>query len=196
LDLFNEYELVARLRNGDVQAFDSLYRKYHKALFANINKLVRNPAASEDILQEVFIALWEKSPTLKTDDHIAGWLFVVSYNKTVNYLKKELRESVSCLPEETELAAAEPDIDLSGIQSRLLEEAIAQLSPQKRKVFELCKIYGKSYEETASELHISKHTVKEYLVLAVHYIRNYVRQHPEYRSSLLQTGFIAMWLCV
>lgn len=192
MNVSNENELVRRLRNDDVQAFDRLYYKYHQALLANIHKLTRNTIASEDILQEVFIALWEKRATLDPDDHIAGWLFVVSYNKAINFLRKELREAVGPLDADDQLEAPGPDINLFDIQARLLQEAVSRLSPQKRRVFELCKIHGKTYEETARELHISKHTVKEYLVMAVDYVKTYVRQHPEYRSSISQLGLLML----
>jgi RNA polymerase sigma-70 factor (ECF subfamily) len=61
----------------------------------------------------------------------------------------------------------------------MLEEAMSRLSPQKRKVFELCKLQGKTYEETASVLQISKYTVKEYLTAAVGSVKEYVHQHPQ-----------------
>ena len=72
-------------------------------------------------------------------------------------------------PEETHLTIEE--------KTQLLTEAINQLSPQKRKVLELCKLQGKTYEETARELHISRHTVKEYLASAISHVKGYIRQH-------------------
>ena len=53
-----------------------------------------------------------------------------------------------------------------------------QLSPQKRKVFELCKVQGRTYKKAAEELHISKYTVKEYLSEALISIKKYIGEHP------------------
>lgn len=176
----SDNELVMRLHTDDVKAFDTLYLKYHQALYSNIFKLSKDADATQDILQEVFITLWEKRLTINLDHPVSNWLFTVSYNKTINYLKKLLKESVilSDINDEIQLAG-EKEINLREIQLYLIEKAVNQLSPQKRKVFDLCKLRGKSYEETAKELNISKHTVKEYLSEAVMNIKEYIKQHPE-----------------
>ncbi|HXO76133.1 MAG TPA: hypothetical protein VN824_12870, partial [Puia sp.] len=60
----NDYELAVRLRQGDVEAFDTLYQKYHQGLYFNILKLTHQAAASQDILQEVFLKLLERRSSL------------------------------------------------------------------------------------------------------------------------------------
>jgi RNA polymerase sigma-70 factor (family 1) len=162
----------------DLKAFDALYQKYHQAIYANILKITKDENATQDILQEVFIALWEKRSTIDANQSVSGWLFVISYNKSITYLKKILKEPFISneLDEEMQLTE-ETDIKVKEEKLQLLEKAISQLSPQKRKVFELCKLQGKSYEEAAKELNISRHTVKEYLSYAVATIKDYVNQH-------------------
>ena len=180
--LHNIIQLTARLRENDVDAFNALYWHYHGALYANVLKLTKDKQATEDIVQEVFTALWSKRHCLDETREPGGWLFLTSYNKSVNYLKRKLKESLVRKEIGNQLYKQEitkeknntPEYRLDGI-----EEAIERLSPQKRKVFELCKIRGKTYEEAARELHISKYTVKEYLSGAVVFIRDYVKKHPE-----------------
>lgn len=161
-------------------AFESLYWKYHAAVYANALKITRSRNAAEDIVQEVFFALWEKRHSLNPDKNIAGWLFTLSFHKSVDSLRKSLREPVG-LPALGELSDDKPlpadtEEGRAAALSRL-EEAMARLSPQKRKVLELCKLQGKSYEEAAREMHISKYTVKEYLSGAVVSVREYLRTH-------------------
>lgn len=175
----NDYELAVRLRQGDVEAFDTLYQKYHQGLYFNILKLIHQPSAAQDILQEVFLKLWERRSSIDPDQSITAWLFVLSYNKAIDYLKHYLRRSIS-LDESQEKIMAVPQEETPLTieeKAQLLTEAINQLSPQKRKVLELCKLQGKTYEETAQELHISRHTVKEYLATAISHIKGYIRQH-------------------
>jgi len=185
LSLHNNTELAERLRNDDVDAFTALYWKYHAALYSNALKLTRDSQVAEDIVQEVFITLWEKRQGIDLEKDIAGWLFVLSYNKSINILKRKLRESLS-RENLKQTAGTEESVyeknDLWYFRLNNLEEAIGQLSPQKRKVFELCKMRGKTYEEAARELHISKYTVKEYLAGAVVFIKEYVKKHPEHQS--------------
>lgn len=69
-------------------------------------------------------------------------------------------------------------------QYGLLQNAIAQLSPQKQKTFVLCKLEGKTYNEAAKTLKISKYTIKEYLSSAMTMIKDYIKHHPQYLNSI------------
>ncbi|MEO5889385.1 MAG: sigma-70 family RNA polymerase sigma factor [Ferruginibacter sp.] len=181
-------ELTARLQDDNIEAFNSLYWKYHSAIYYNALKITRDTIVAEDIVQEVFISLWEKRYELDPELEIAGWLFVVSYNKSVTWLKRKLKESlVRTELEQPVEDVPDPGKDLVNAQVIILEKAIEQLSPQRRKVFELCKVQRRTYEEAAEELQLSKHTVKEYLSGAVVSIKEYIKQHPEYSSMFLCT---------
>lgn len=171
------------LQKDDKEAFNVLYWKFHSAIFSNVLKLTRDSLIAEDIVQEVFISLWEKRYQIDPGQEIAGWLFVVSYNKSVSHLKRKLKESLahSIMQQPFEVAIDEGH-DLAYAQVNLLAKAIEQLSPQKRRVFELCKLQQKTYMEAAEELKLSKHTVKEYLQNAVISIKEYIKQHPEFTS--------------
>jgi RNA polymerase sigma-70 factor (ECF subfamily) len=196
LNLQNDTGLILRLQQNEVEAFDALYETYHAGIYANVLKLVKNESATEDIVQEVFIKLWEKRMSLDSKQPVAGWLFVVSFNRSVDFLKQKLKESTAQIDFNNNLfTATDTDFELKEAQWAFVEKAINGLSPQKRKVFELCKLQGKSYEETAAELQISKHTVKEYLSGAISSIKEYMKQHagegPALLASLLLLRFIS-----
>lgn len=180
-----ESDILFRLVNDDMDAFDELYWKYQTAVYQNVFKLTKDADATADIVQEVFISLWEKRSSIDCNRPVGGWLFVSSYNRSLNVLKKKLKESLLYkslqLPEEA--LPGEEDID--SIRLEILEKAVESLSPQKRKVFELCKMEGKTYEEAAGIMHISKHTVKEYLSAAVLSIKEYVSQHSAQSIGLI-----------
>lgn len=184
-DCHNEKEgvLARRLVGGDVEAFDEIYRLYFHPVFNNAVRITRDSAVAEDILQEVFITLWEKRATIDPEKSLGGWLFTLCYHRSINMLKQRLRESLlkNQLPTEAE---SEDEVKF-GVRWTILENALSHLSPQRRRVFELCKLQGKSYEEAAAELHISKYTVKEYLSAALVSIREYSRHHPESAAFLL-----------
>jgi len=177
---YSDTELIVQLQKDDIKAYNQLYFKYHSAIYRNIFKLVKDAEETENILQEVFIALWINRLKLAADKPVANWLFVVSYNKSLTYLKKALKASITFTKIERDFPDAdEMDAFLKEARLQLITEACSSLSPQKRKVFDLCKIQGKTYEETALELNISKHTVKEYLSMAVKNVKEYVDQHPD-----------------
>ncbi|HEY9195893.1 MAG TPA: sigma-70 family RNA polymerase sigma factor [Mucilaginibacter sp.] len=175
----NDNELVIALQNDDVKAFDRLYFKYRSGIYKNILKLLKDPEESKNVMQDVFVCLWEKRMTVNSSKPVSGWLFTVSYNKSITRIRQTLKESLLFKEIESELQHADDNIVvLKEARLRLLDEAFFNLSPQKRKVFELCKLQGKSCEETASELNISKYTVKEYLAAAVKNVKDYVERHP------------------
>jgi len=180
-------DLASRLRNDDINAFNTLYWSYHAAIYANTLKLIKEPALAEDIVQEVFVTLWGKRHTIDPEQDIAGWLFVVSHHKTVDQLKRKLKQALaqknlSIFSEEHSIIV---NADLKEEQLCAIEEAMDQLSPQKRKVFELCKVQGRTYKKAAEELHISKYTVKEYLSEALVSIRKYIGEHPRQTGMLI-----------
>lgn len=192
-----EHELARLLLLGDVASFDTLYHQHHHALYFNILKLTKDPESARDILQEVFITLWRRRADLDPDQSVLAWLFVVSYNKSIDYLKKTAEQSAATLRSLTpQPIPGNQDLEWEEARLQLLEEAIQKLSPQKRKVFELCKLQGKTYEETARELHISKNTVKEYLSGAIAYIKLYIQQHPDYYTGCISLPLVALLLCI
>lgn len=169
----DDKKLVALLHNGFNEGFDSLYCKYHPLIYRNVFKFVKNKEESQDILQDVFVTLWESRKTIKQEQSVSGWLFVISFNKSLNHLKKKLRHSaaedkVVSLYE----ASNEARDDSMDAHYQVLHTAIEELSPQKQKVFKLCKLEGKSYEEAARQLNISRHTVKEYLSLGMYAVKD------------------------
>ena len=110
----DEIVLIQQLSRGSIAAFDAFYHQYNQVVYANIIKMVKQPEAAEDLLQEVFLALWQNRHKLRQDRSVAGWLFVVSYNKAATYLKQQLKSAIVLVPEENY-----PDIVL---QEEPLEE--------------------------------------------------------------------------
>lgn len=150
-------------------------------------RLLHDGSEAQDVVQEVFVRLWENRDSLDLSRPVNSWLFTVSYNRAVNLLRKKLLEKQRS-PLIAELATDVSNIQderLIEAQWRLMQDAIDQLSPKKRRVFELCKLEGKTYEMAAKELGISRHTVGEYLQESMAFVRDYVRRHPYYSSSSL-----------
>ena len=186
-------ELVVRLIEDDVSAFDALYWKYHQAVYRNIFKFVKEPIATEDILQEVFARLWEKRKDINAGQSVAGWLFVISFNLSVDYVRKKLREHTfhkELYNLNIEGSSWEDNPAAYEEQYRLLEDAISQLSPKKQKIVTLCKLEGKTYDEVAEELKISRNTVKEHLSIAMTRINEYVQKNKEHKYVLLLLLFM------
>jgi RNA polymerase sigma-70 factor (family 1) len=173
--------------NEDLANFDRLYHQYHQAVYANIYKMVCRQQCAEDLLQEVFLALWENRRSLDAE-RVAGWLFVVSYNKAASYLKKQLREANLLVPAidlpDDIMVAGQPDERLYQLRLSVVEEAINHLPARKKEVFRLCRFEGRSYDEVANLLGISVVSVKDYLKQSTQFIRKYISLHyPHVEAS-------------
>jgi RNA polymerase sigma-70 factor (ECF subfamily) len=186
-------ELVAKLLNDDVSAFDTLYWKYHQAVYRNIFKFVKDAVATEDILQEVYTRLWERRKDINASQSVAGWLFVISFNLSVDYVRKRMREHTfhkELYNLNLDDKEWEGNPGLYEEQYHLLEEAISHLSPKKQRIVTLCKLEGKTYEEAAHELNISRNTVKEHLSVAMSRINEYIQKNKEHKYIVLFLIFL------
>lgn len=187
LNTAHDDKLIVLLQSDSREAFDEIYHRYHKAIYQNVLRITKEPSTAEDIVQDVFFTLWQRKKDLQQKRSLSGWLFVISYHQSVNWLKLKLRDAKakqSIYQMYTEVGQ-EINYDL---QMSLLEKAIEQLPPQKKRAIELCKLQGKTYREAAKAMNISTHTIKEYLSGAIKTLRNLTLSHPEYK---ILTYFIA-----
>ena len=162
----------------DRRIFDQIYVHYHQIIYANIFKLIKDTTISEDILQDVFFALWENRAKIDPEQSVSAWLFVVSYNRSVSYLRKKLKQGIQYVDSYDPFhAVAEeifPDKRLIEAELNMLAEAINALPPQRQKVFKLCRFEGKSQKETAQLLGLSIESVKDYLKQSENFIKEYI----------------------
>ncbi|MBN8864417.1 MAG: sigma-70 family RNA polymerase sigma factor [Sphingobacteriales bacterium] len=160
----------------NIRLYNDLYAKYHKVIYINIRKFVHSPEGVEDVFQDVFLALWENLHKVKSVESIAPWLFVVSQNKALSYLKRKVNDSLilvdSYQPFETIPATA--DKTDNDIQMAMINRAIEQLPDKRKRVFTLSKFEGLTVDEIASELEITPSTVREYLKQSVRSIKSYL----------------------
>jgi RNA polymerase sigma-70 factor (ECF subfamily) len=187
---------IGELNKGSFSAFDILYQRYHKVVYSNISKFILQADIAEDILQDVFMALWENRSKMDPSKDIGGWLFVVSYNKSIAFLKKRVNENIIFTENFSEAIIADETAitgSISEIQLKHLKEAINSLSPRKRKVFQLCRLEGKSYSEAAIILGLSNETIKEYMKDSMKFVRNFIfSKYTE--SSLISLSFLSYYL--
>lgn len=184
LQLFDETEEVLQLNQGSETSFTSIYHRHHQKIYANILKVVHSPEYAQEILQDVFLGLWQNRYKIDKDKSVANWLFVVSFNKSMDFLKKKLREHIDFVADYDALYINIEDVqqqdDIMQEQLRILEEAIGQLSPRKKEVFRLCRYEGYSKERVAEMLDLSVNSVSEYLKQANKSIKQYITASNPY----------------
>jgi len=186
-----ESRLLDRLASGDRQAFDELYRIYFPSVFRNGCMLLKDREEAEDIVQDTFLALWRNRRNLSGRRSIAGWLFITSHNRCMNILRRrqvdaKALHAIGYLTDQT------PSVPQFEQQWALVEGSVAGLSARQQQALRLCKLQGKTYEEAAGIMEISKNTVKEYLSMAMDAIRRVTRDQAK-RMTLFQI-ILSAWL--
>jgi len=183
-----EKELLCLLHHGDMQAFDILYHRYSQIIYANILKFLKDETTAEDLLQDVFLRIWENRSKIDPEQSFAAFLFTCSRNITFNFKRRLKLEMESEIHLAYGVVESENTID-KVLDSKealvLVEELLSRLPKQRQKIFRLSKLEGKSYQEIAEEMGISIATVRDHIVKANKFIRSGALQDSGFSSLLL-----------
>lgn len=187
---YNEQELLIRLKAGDKAAFTRLYELHSRSLYLNLLKLLKSELAAEEILQDIFLIVWEKRETIAINSSIKSYMFRIAVNKTHDFFRtlkrdRKLNDHIRVLS--SGKCAEQVDKIPEGEDAMLLNIAMESLSIRRKEVFYLCKIQGKSYQEVSQLLGISTSTINDHIVKATHTIRDFILTH---------NGMTAAWLPV
>ena len=187
-----EKEIVLRMMQGDELAFEKIYRLYSPKLYGNLLRLLKSVPQTEQILQDVFLKVWEYRSSIDPEKSFRSFLFKIAENKAYDFFRKAARDKKL----EAELIA------LSTVNYTVLEEfvaddeklillknAIDKLPPQRQQVFRLCKLEGRSYREVSESLGISQSTISDHIVKATKSIRD----HLEIHSRTLLDLIVILW---
>lgn len=168
-----DHELLDRLRAGDESAFDTIFRTYYPRLVLLAQGMLGERAPAEELAQDVMLELWRRRETLTVDTSLHGYLYRATRNRTLNYLRHEKvvqHGSVYAVPETVVQPAADRDLTETELDIAL-RQAMRQLPPRCREVFELSRVHGLKYAEIAATLDISIKTVEAQMGKALRILR-------------------------
>ena len=155
--------LVKALKGGNQLAFSIVYKTYAAQTFSLAFKYLLNKELAEDAVQNLFLKLWLKKEEIDETKPINRYLFTMLKNDLLNTLrdsKKNIYLLEDCLSMVLELEDNSQNENLKQEQMNIIQQALEQLSPQRRKVFEM-KVSGKySNQEIADKLNLSINTIK------------------------------------
>lgn len=162
--------------------FSELFRQHEHRLHSLALRLTKSDQIAKDIIQEVFLKLWDQRATLSDINNIEAWLYRITENKVIDFLRKasadmrlkrKIWDQLQQIIDDSEqyLAAKE--------YNGIIKKAIDQLPPQRKLIYQLNKEDGLNYQEIASQLQISRHTVKNQLFTAVQSIRRFLARNAK-----------------
>lgn len=188
LPLYDEKDLLVKLRDGDYAAFEIIYRRYSKPISANLFRILKSRELVEETLQDLFLKVWEQHSSIYIEQSLQSYLHRVAGNLAYDYFRKMARDKklaghvwenmvTTYNPFE---GVADEEVD------RALYSLIDNLPAQRRRVFMLCKLEGKSYNEVSSMLGISVAAVNDHITKANKFLKtNYAHVAPLMLSIFL-----------
>lgn len=169
----SEKELLLRLREGDYSAFETIYSKHCRTIGGRLFKLLKSWDLAEDVLQELFIKLWNNRGNIDPEKPLEAYLYRISANLVNDYFRNVSRNKK--LAEELWHRISDaynPFEEMSAVDADLeLFRSIDQLPDQRKKVFLLCKMEKKSYAEVSRLLQISEAAVNDHITKANRFLK-------------------------
>lgn len=184
-------KLVERLQKGDIEAFNVVFEKYGSRLFGFAFKYLKSKEEAEELVQDVFLKVWENRKNLKKEYSLKSYLFTISYHGICKFFRrKELNDKLKEEIVQTRETAENPK-DRIDYQSTLeqIEKVIEKLPSKQKVAFEKSRKEGKSTREIAKEMKLSPGTVDNYISAALKFIKKNISDNC--LSILL---FIALFL--
>jgi len=169
-------DLLKLLKKGDMHAFDAIYDRYCKRMYGFVIRYIKQEEDAEEIVQEVFLKIWESRKKIDTYSSFDSFIFTIAYNITISLLRKRVNEKkyLEHLHLRQQITDAEEiinEIHFKQIKEQL-KSSLNQLTPRQREIFLLSREEGFTHEEIAKRLNISPNTVKNHLVTTLSFLRS------------------------
>jgi RNA polymerase sigma-70 factor (ECF subfamily) len=160
----SDKELWASLQTGSHEAFEEIYNRYWQRLYVHAFKMLKDESEAADLIQDLFISLWEKRSDLDIKLTISSYLFTSVRNRVINatdhhHIRDKYTESLVIFAEKHYSAVEETIIEAE--LSRLIDREVDRLPGKMKVVFELSRNQEWSHKEIAGHLGMSDKTVKK-----------------------------------
>ncbi len=172
--ILSDQNLTALLKEGDEKAFSEIFKRYQALLFDFAYKRIHDKDESKDIVQEIFVRLWNNRAEIEIRTSLRSYLYRSALNGILNLLKhKAVREEyIISLQKMIDMDTHQADYCIrEADMEKLIETEIAALPPKMREVFEMRKREYLSNKEIAGKLGISEHTVETHMKRALRVLR-------------------------
>jgi RNA polymerase sigma factor (sigma-70 family) len=185
----DEADLVRRARQGDLEAYDELVRRYQERIYATVYHMTSNHEDANDLAQEAFIKAFQAIRTFKGGSSFYTWVYRIAVNKTINFLKQRRHKAQMSLDDLDFNAEHDPDlvalisektprreVNLSELQEKL-NAAMQKLSEPHRLVVVLHDVQGLSHEQIAEIVGCNIGTVRSRLFYARQQLQGYLADY-------------------
>jgi RNA polymerase sigma factor (sigma-70 family) len=173
-----DVSLLARVRDGDERALEALHARYAGALYSLARQVTRSERSAEDVVQEVFIAVWRSAERFDpAKGSVSAWLFALARHKAIDAVRREMTVQKRTVEADLTLEEAPDDVDAETwrrIQGEQVREAIGRLPASQREALELAFFAGLTHVEVAERLQIPLGTAKTRIRTALLRLRDII----------------------
>jgi len=169
-----EQQLISLLRSGSQFAFERLFESYSQKLYRFSLSYLKSETEAEEIVQEVFLKIWENHESLKNETSFQSYLFTIAFNAIRKHFNNKSKnekyrtEILEFLASENSSIESKPDFE---VLITKLEQLIDQMPDRRKEIFLKRKKEGKSVREIATSMYISPKTVENQITEAMHFLK-------------------------
>lgn len=174
----------SNIRDRDTELevhFIRIFREHEYKLYTLALRLTKSDLYAKDIIQEVFISLWDHRGNIAGIHNMEAWLYRVTENKVLDFLRKAAVNArlKKALYENLQDILTNETINLIEAKEveSIISKAVDSLPPQRQLIYRLNRDKGLSYQEISDELSVSRHTVKNQVFSALESIRKFLSRH-------------------
>ena len=164
-----------RIQQGDEESFRLFFDTYYVVLCRYVNTLMEDEAAAEDLVQDLFLYIWEHRLTIAITDSVRNYLFTACRNRVLNYLRDRQRFT-RFDTEQHETVYEEWAVETEDLL-RLIEEAVSSLPEKCGKIFRMSREEELSHKEIALREGVSSKTVEAHIHTALKRLKKYLTTH-------------------
>jgi RNA polymerase sigma-70 factor (family 1) len=164
--------------------FEKLFKDHYNALANYALTIVKNRADAEDVVQDVFVKLWQNSPQVVNTEHVKYYLYTATKNTCITLLRKQAGKTF-VQPDDIPLNISDGDTSPTGDPLAAIKKALALLPPQCLVIFKLSRFGNLTYQQIADELGISVKTVENQMGKALRIMRDFAKKNNISFSLLL-----------
>lgn len=175
----NEKEAIAKIKYSDKEAFTFLYERYWPKVYNFTNLYVLSSDIAEEIVQEVFIKLWENRESINEEKNFDGYLFIVTRNLIFNHSRQDINRTfyqATLFEAIEEPHSVEEELETADLRE-YINSLIGMLPPRQKEVFKLSREEQLTYGEIAQKLQISEKTVERHMGEALKFLRKNLQMY-------------------
>jgi RNA polymerase sigma-70 factor, ECF subfamily len=171
---FNQEKVLEELSRNNKKALEQLFTFYYPRLYGFSKSFLKLEEGIDDILQEVFLKIWENRKNIKTPDTFNSYIFTITRNRLLNELRsrlndKKLKDKIKNLSVAEELISFEL-ADYTELKEKM-DLLVGELPERQREVFRLSRVEGLSYKEIGEKLNISEKTIEYHIHQSISFLK-------------------------